>query len=151
MKVKRFNEHNSAETLVVSAFPGCGKSHLFRNKGEKKILDSDSSTFDKSQFPQNYIEHIKSNIGEVDIILVSSHKEVRDALVNESINFTLVYPRKDMKDEYIQRYIDRGNDGKFVELLKQNWNNWTDELENQEGCEKIELESGQYLSNVIEL
>jgi len=151
MKVKRFNEHNSAETLVVSAFPGCGKSHLFRNKGEKKILDSDSSTFDKSQFPQNYIENIKSNIGEVDIILVSSHKEVRDALVNESISFTLVYPRKDIKDEYIQRYIDRGNDGKFVELLKQNWDNWTDELENQEGCEKIELESGQYLSNVIEL
>ena len=77
MKVKRFNEHKSIETLVVSAFPGCGKSHLFRNKGEKKILDSDSSTFDKSQFPQNYIEHIKFNIGEVDIILVSSHKEVR--------------------------------------------------------------------------
>jgi hypothetical protein len=151
MKVKRFNEHNSVETLVVSAFPGCGKSHLFRNKGEKKILDSDSSTFDKSQFPQNYIEHIKFNIGEVDIILVSSHKEVRDALVNEGIDFTLVYPRKDIKDEYIQRYIDRGNDGKFVELLKQNWDNWTDELENQEGCEKIELESGQYLSNVIEL
>jgi hypothetical protein len=151
MKIKRFNEHNSVETLVVSAFPGCGKSHLFRNKGEKKILDSDSSTFDKSQFPQNYIEHIKFNIGEVDIILVSSHKEVRDALVNEGIDFTLVYPRKDIKDEYIQRYIDRGNDGKFVELLKQNWDNWTDELENQEGCEKIELESGQYLSNVIEL
>ena len=151
MKVKRFNEHKSIETLVVSAFPGCGKSHLFRNKGEKKILDSDSSTFDKSQFPQNYIEHIKFNIGEVDIILVSSHKEVRDALVNEGIDFTLVYPRKDIKDEYIQRYIDRGNDGKFVELLKQNWDNWTDELENQEGCEKIELESAQYLSNVIEL
>ena len=151
MKVKRFNEHNSVETLVVSAFPGCGKSHLFRNKGEKKILDSDSSTFDKSQFPQNYIEHIKSNIGKVDIILVSSHKEVRDSLVSESINFTLVYPSKDIKDEYIQRYIDRGNDGKFVELLKQNWDNWIDELENQEGCEKIKLESGQYLSNVIEL
>lgn len=151
MKVKRFNEHKSIETLVVSAFPGCGKSHLFRNKGEKKILDSDSSTFDKSQFPQNYIEHIKYNIGEVDIILVSSHKEVRDALVNEGIDFTLVYPSKDIKDEYIQRYIDRGNDGKFVELLKQNWDNWTDELENQKGCEKIELESGQYLSNVIEL
>ena len=151
MKVKRFNEHISVDTLVISAFPGCGKSHLFRNKGEKKILDSDSSTFDKSQFPQNYIEHIKSNIGEVDVILVSSHKEVREALVNESITFTLVYPSKDIKEEYIQRYIDRGNDGKFVELLKQNWDNWIDELENQEGCEKIKLESGQYLSDVIEL
>ena len=35
MKLKKFNEHNSVDTLVVSAFPGCGKSHLFRNKGNK--------------------------------------------------------------------------------------------------------------------
>jgi uncharacterized glyoxalase superfamily protein PhnB len=149
MKVKKFNEHSAVDTLVVSAFPGCGKSHLFRNKGDKKILDSDSSTFDKSQFPENYINHIKSNIGDADIILVSSHKEVRDALQNQGINFTLVYPKKDIKDEYIQRYIDRGNDGKFVDLLKQNWENWVGELEQQSGCEKIKLDSGQYLSDVI--
>jgi len=149
MKVKKFNEHSSVDTLVVSAFPGCGKSHLFRNKGDKKILDSDSSTFDKSQFPENYIKHIKSNIGDVDIILVSSHKEVRDALVDKGIKFTLVYPNMDIKDEYIQRYIDRGNDGKFVELLKQNWENWVEELNQQSGCEKIKLDSGQYLSDVI--
>jgi len=148
MKIKKFNEHQS-DTLVVSAFPGCGKSHLFRNKGDKKILDSDSSTFDKSQFPQNYINHIKSNIGDADIILVSSHKEVRDALSNESIDFTLVYPGRDIKDEYIQRYIDRGNDDKFVELLKKNWDNWMTELEEQTGCNKIELKSGQYLSDII--
>ena len=149
MKVKKFNEHSAVDTLVVSAFPGCGKSHLFRNKGVMKILDSDSSTFDKSQFPENYINHIKSNIGDVDMILVSSHKEVRDALQNQGINFTLVYPKKDIKDEYIQRYIDRGNDGKFVELLKQNWENWVGELNQQSGCEKIKLDSGQYLSDVI--
>jgi hypothetical protein len=150
MKIKKFNEHSKA-TMVISAFPGCGKSHLFRNKGDMKILDSDSSTFDKSQFPQNYIEHIKSNIGDADIILVSSHKEVRDALVDKGINFTLVYPNMDIKDEYIQRYIDRGNDGKFVDLLKQNWENWIEELEHQSGCEKIKLDRGQYLSDVIEL
>ena len=147
--IKKFNEHNSVDTLVVSAFPGCGKSHLFRNKGEKKILDSDSSTFDKSQFPENYISHIKSNIGKVDIILVSSHKEVRDALKNQDINFTLVYPSSDIKDEYIQRYVDRGNDEKFVELLRKNWDNWMTELEEQNGCHKVELKNGQYLSDII--
>ena len=149
MKVKKFNEQSAVDTLVVSAFPGCGKSHLFRNKGDKKILDSDSSTFDKSQFPENYINHIKSNIGDVDMILVSSRKEVRDALQNQGINFTLVYPRKDIKDEYIQRYIDRGNDGKFVELLKSNWDNWMNELENQSACNKVELNKGEYLSDII--
>ena len=150
MKIKKFNEHNNiANTLVVSAFPGCGKSHLFRNKGDKKILDSDSSTFDKSQFPENYINHIKSNVGNVDIILVSSHKVVRDALENEGIEFTLVYPNREIKDEYIQRYVDRGNDDKFVELLKNNWDIWMDELETQTGCNKFELNKGEYLSDII--
>jgi hypothetical protein len=149
MKLKKFNEHSSVKTIIISAFPGCGKSHLFRNKGEKQILDSDSSKFDKSQFPQNYINHIKSNIGLADMILVSSHKEVRDALVDNGIEFTLVYPNKEIKDEYIQRYIDRGNEDKFVELLKNNWNNWIPELEQQNGCKKIELKSGQYLSDVV--
>jgi hypothetical protein len=152
MRLKKFNEHISVKTtIIISAFPGCGKSHLFRNKGDKKILDSDSSKFDKSQFPQNYIEHIKSNIGLADMILVSSHKEVRDALVDNGIEFTLVYPNKDIKDEYIQRYIDRGNEDKFVELLKNNWNIWIPELEQQSDCDKIELNSGQYLSDVLDI
>jgi hypothetical protein len=151
MKLKKFNEHSSVKTIIISAFPGCGKSHLFRNKGDKQILDSDSSKFDKSKFPQNYIDHIKSNIGLADMILVSSHKEVRDALVDNGIEFTLVYPNKDIKDEYIQRYIDRENEEKFVELLKKNWNIWIPELEQQNGCEKIELSSGQYLSDVVNL
>jgi hypothetical protein len=146
--LKRFNEH-SKTTLVVSAFPGCGKSHLFRNKGERKILDSDSSTFDKANFPQNYIEHIKSNLGNVDLILVSSHKEVREALVDNGIEFTLVYPDNNIKEEYIKRYVDRGNNDKFVELLTNNWNNWINELDNQTGCEKIKLNTGEFLSDVI--
>jgi hypothetical protein len=66
MKIKKFNEHDSINTMVISAFPGCGKSHYFRNNSDKIVLDSDSSTFDKSDFPRNYIQHIKSNLGMVD-------------------------------------------------------------------------------------
>ena len=128
---------------------GIDFSSISMLKGDKKILASDSSTFDKYQFPKNYINHIKSNIGDADIILVSSHKEVRDALQNQGIEFTLVYPSRDIKEEYIQRYIDRGNDDKFVELLKKNWENWMTELEEQKGCNKIELKNGQYLSDII--
>jgi hypothetical protein len=137
------------KTKLVSAFPGCGKSHLFRNKGEKVILDSDSSTFDKSQFPKNYIQHIKENIGKADIILISSHDIVRDALVVNGLRFTLVYPDISIKDEYIQRYIDRGNNDAFVKLLQENWDTWIRDMEKQIGCEHIKLKSGQYLSDVI--
>jgi hypothetical protein len=149
MKIKKFNEHESINTMVISAFPGCGKSHYFRNNSDKIVLDSDSSTFDKSDFPRNYIQHIKENIGKVDIIMVSSHKEVRDELVKNGIEFTLVYPESNIKEDYIQRYIDRGSPESFIKLLNNNWKNWISELEEQTGCDKVKLKKGQYLSDVI--
>lgn len=149
MKIKKLNEHDSINTMVISAFPGCGKSHYFRNNSDKIVLDSDSSTFDKSDFPRNYIQHIKSNLGMADIIMVSSHKEVRDALVENEIEFTLVYPESDIKEDYIQRYIDRGSPESFIKLLNNNWENWISELEEQTGCDKVKLKKGQYLSDVI--
>jgi hypothetical protein len=100
-------------------------------------------------FLENYIEHIKSNLGKADIIMVSSHKEVRDALVENEIEFTLVYPDPNIKEEYIQRYIDRGSPESFVNLLTNNWETWIDELSEQVGCEKITLNKGQYISDVV--
>lgn len=149
MKIQTYNQYKQNKTLVVSAFPGCGKSHFFRENKDKIVLDSDSSKFDKSQFPSNYIEHIKENIGKADIIMVSSHKEVRDALVENEIPFTLVYPDISIKEEYIGRYVDRGNSEAFVNLLLKNWELWIGELDNQVGCEKIKLSRGEYLSDVL--
>ena len=142
-------DNDKKETLVISAFPGCGKSHFFRENKDKIVLDSDSSKFDKSDFPNNYIEHIKKNIGKADIILVSSHKEVRDALVDNDIKFTLVYPDISIKDEYLQRYKDRNSPETFIKLLDDNWEIWIDEMNKQKGCKKIKLKKGEYLSDVI--
>jgi hypothetical protein len=139
------------KTKVYSAFPGVGKTTYF-NTTSKNVLDSDSSKFDKKNFPSNYIDHIKKNIENesVDKILISSHKDVRDALVKEGINFVLVYPDSSIKDEYIQRYKDRGNNDSFVKLLENNWDNWMEEMDNQKGCYRVKLNAGQYLADVID-
>lgn len=136
---------------VYSAFPGTGKTTYFNNT-YKNVLDSDSSKFDKADFPSNYIEHIKRNLEDdtVEKIMVSSHKDVRDALVSDNIPFVLIYPEKDLKDEYLQRYKDRGNNDAFVDLLDKNWDNWMDEMDNQDASYKIRLKSGQYMSDVID-
>jgi hypothetical protein len=81
--------------------------------------------------------------------MVSSHKEVRDELVRNGIEFTLVYPEYKIKEDYIQRYIDRGSPESFIKLLNNNWENWISELEEQTGCDKVKLKKGQYLSDVI--
>ncbi len=142
-------EKKEKETLLLSAFPGTGKSYLFKNNKDLKILDSDSSKFDKKDFPENYIKHIKDNIGKADIICISSHEEVRKALVKNNLDFTLAYPDIKLKDEYLERYKERGSDEKFIKLLSDNWDGWIKDLEKQKGCKNIKLKKGEYLADAI--
>jgi len=137
--------------LVISGFPGVGKSYFAKND-RRRVLDSDSSLFSwgskgvrNPDFPNNYIRHIKSKKTE-DIILVSSHKVVRVALTDNNIPFILVYPSISLKDEYITRFKSRGSDEGFIELLSINWNSWIEELQNQECFDSIVLKRGEYLS-----
>ena len=142
------------KTLLCSAFPGTGKSYfytVFGGTDGKIILDSDSSTFDKKEFPANYIKHIKANIGKANIIFISSHKEVRDALVAADLEFILVYPNPFLKSEYIKRYKKRGNALEFVKLLEENWVSWLKGLVAQKGCYHIPLGTKEYIADRSEI
>lgn len=134
---------------VISGFPGVGKSSYV--KKNKDVQDSDSSKFDKAEFPQNYIQHIKKCIADGKTVLVSSHKDVRDALIKEKINFTLVYPDKSLKDEYLKRYTERGSPASFITLLDKSWDEWIDQIESisSKYVTKKKLKAGQFLEDVI--
>jgi len=138
------------KTRIISAFPGTGKTYYFESHGRKMSLDSDSSKFDKAYFPGNYIQHIKDYIGFLDIIFVSSHKEVRDALYEAGLHYILVYPHSSLAEEYRQRYIDRYSSQNFVDMIKQNWDDWHNELINQKGCIHVILPEFTYISDFLE-
>lgn len=148
------------DTKIISAFPACGKTYVFENFKNKVILDSDSSKFSwvivanqkvrNPEFPQNYINHIKENIGKADYILVSTHEEVRRILEESGIDFYLVYPERNLKEEWIGRCFLRGSGEKFCQLIADNWDSWIDGLEEDSKKHKfITLRSGEHLSNVI--
>ena len=106
---------NSKFAIVICGYPGIGKSWLYRNS-ELNVLDSDSSKFSwiykdgektterNPHFIDDYIGHIKANLIDADIICVSTHLEVRQALEKEHINFVTVYPDINEKDAFLQRY-----------------------------------------------
>lgn len=153
------SKEKPGEAVVICGFPGVGKTSLFKESGELQILDSDSTNFswadsEKTQrhpdWPQNYLDHIQTSRGHADIILVSSHDVVRKALEDAGTQFTLVYPSLEMKEEYIQRYVDRGSSEQFIVLLKANYETWIQELMSQKNCTHVVLKSGQYLSDVIQ-
>lgn len=143
-------------TKIISGFPAIGKSHLFENNKDYIILDSDSSNFSRMEegvrhpdFPQNYMSHVKKNMGKADYILVSSHDIVRKALKDNNIKYTLVYPSIDLKDEYIDRFKNRGNNEGFIDFIQYHWEIFIENIEEETFPKLIELNSGEFLSDIL--
>jgi hypothetical protein len=141
------------KTKLVLGFPGVGKTmYYMKKKGKVDVLDSDSSTFPKDGFPNNYIEHILENIGKQDVIFISTHEVVRKALKSIDIfsndyveSVYLVYPDLSLKDEYMKRYRERGNNKQFIEVLDKMFDNWVEELDNEsDKFTKIKLNNSNY-------
>ena len=146
------------ETIIIAGFPGTGKS-ILTNEYRNLTSDSDSSKFSwimteegkvrNPDFPNNYIEHIKSLIGKVRIIFVSTHDVVRQALKDNNIEYVLVYPGKNCKDIYMNNYKNRGNDDAFLKLMDQNWDKFINQLEHEEGCSiKLVLMRNKYIKDI---
>ena len=148
-------------TKIISAFPGTGKSYFHRNN-KTTTLDSDSSKFSwiiadekiirSPFFPNNYIKHVKENIGKYEYIFVSTHKEVIEALLDNCIFFYVIFPQELQKEQYMERYKNRGNDDDFIVLLNANWRNWLSDLKKYryitDGCKFHEM---KYKEQMLEI
>jgi hypothetical protein len=143
--------------IVVSGFPGVGKSHL-ATSSKWRVSDSDSSRFDKADFPRNYVEEIARRRAEYDIVLVSSHEEVRAELERQRIAYQIVFPGPECKEEYLQRYRDRGSNELFVVLLDKHWDRWIDgclydgsgDVNELRSVNGYRLGQGQFISDVVD-
>jgi len=154
---QRWDKEIPKATRVISGFPGVGKTvFCSRSKYEAKVLDSDSNRFNwicegvrNPEFPQNYIGYIKENIGVVDVILVSSHAVVRKALEENGIKYELVYPNIKLKEGYLERYRQRGNEQTFIDMMNTNWGKFIKEIKKETFPTLVELQGGQYLDSIF--
>lgn len=129
--------------IIVCGFPGIGKSTLC--EGGDRWVDSDSSTFPKDDtWPAAYVEHL-TNLKRG--VLASTHAEVRQGLSDAKVPYVLCYPRRDCKEEYLQRYKERGSPQGFIDLLDKSWDEWIDEMENADVRVKYVLKPGEYISD----
>lgn len=104
-------------------------------------------------FPANYIEHIKSKIGDVTFIFVSSHDDVRQVLEDNNLPYITVmpFPTVDTKSDWISRCVNRGSDEKFTALIDKMWDQWTS-FESQKRWSpegRLFLHEGQYIGDLI--
>lgn len=137
-------------TRIIAAFPGTGKS-MYHQKHPLTTLDSDSSELSwvedeegskirNPEFPNNYIQHIKDNIGKYEFIFVSTHQEVITALLDACIFFYAVYPDDRRKEEFLERYRARGSSEGFITLVDTNWDKWLhDATFHGPGCKWVNM------------
>lgn len=163
--------------LVVSATPGTGKSTITKdaekyglnhchvhydnhtreyeltvpNSPLVPVFDSDSSTFDKSEFPGNYIKHIKEVLEKFPdvVIFVSSHDNVREAMAEAGIKYVLAYPERELKGDYLERYKERGSPEKFIALMDEKWNDFIDSVQDDPAERHLVLSEGEFLVDVL--
>lgn len=167
-------------TLIISAFPACGKTYLYKNQNTlqfnscgKKIhysfSDSDSSKFPKRDgWEIEYVDHIEKKIGAVDFVFISQHENVLKELQNRSIPFVTVAPdnsewlsekeRMLIKQQWFGRFILRDN-SHIADDLNTWINRKMEDYDKQTSIEHLTkynpvsfftLNENQYLSDIIE-
>ena len=117
------------------------------------MIKDDEIRVRNPEFPDNYIEYIKDQLefDKYDYIFVSSHESVRKALNEEGIDFIIVFPKRKLKNEWINRCYLRENNGFPLSVLVDNWDKWIDQmyLEIRSGHRYKILKSNQYLSDIL--
>lgn len=136
-------------TIICASFCGTGKTHLCSSS--QRYIEFECWEYQNDDFPINYVSDIKSQIGRVNYIFISTNPVILKELYKSGIDIILVYPKFELKEEYIKRYKDRGSSDDFIEMLNRNWHDWITELHEQTYCSQIELDSGEYLSNILTL
>ena len=132
----------------MSVFPGAGKSTVAREATERSDLGGpvrDLELARNSNFVEEYVDDIVQEARSPGFVLVSTHAEVRQKLVERGVKFTLVYPEPEEKGKYVERMKVVFDDPRVVEWFNEGWDSLLESCREQRGCDHYVL-CGGYLS-----
>ena len=109
---------------IICGFAGIGKSHLAKNT--VGVVDLESTPFNKNwDLYTDVAIHMQKN-GYTP--LLSCHKELREELKKKNADFIIVIPFFALKQDYLQRYKNRGNTDTFIKMFDEKWENFIEEI-----------------------
>ena len=152
--------YRNNKALIVSGFAGVGKTRFTESyKSIYDIIDLDSSYYSwiinedgtkekDPNFVANYSQAICELEGYADIIFISTHEDVRKRLKERDVPFITVCPKRDAKDQWIERLKKRNPDDRIIPIMEENWDSFLDTLSPDTGLIGkilITLSGDQYL------
>lgn len=162
---------------VICGWPGIGRGYLIENglddftflnlssehlswlknkRGEYVDLSGKLvSEEDKVANPNlqiDYVAYIVESLKSNDFLFASTDENIKRTLFDIEIPFCIVYPERELKEEYLERYKIRNSaeDESLIPTLEFQWNNFIDVIENdQRASLKIKLKTGEYLGSIF--
>ena len=144
---------------VICGFSGVGKSTA--EQLHKNVYDFESSAYShkwspdcfsekNEEFPKNYIDDLEKHMGEHSnaVYLLSCHQEVRDELKARGIDYIIVMPRLEQRDEYLKRWLRRGSSVEFIKMMSARWLAMVSSCE-KDMSPKIYLAEDEYINDVL--
>lgn len=153
-------------TLIVSAFPGCGKTYMI-NKfngiyNNYSMVDKDNGFLSCYNDYNIYANEICNLIGNVDIVFISQYPEVLQILRSRGYKYIIVAPNnlsimsmktKTLnKQQWFGRFTLRHNSSKWLKLLEINYEKWTswEYLRSMKPSRILLLNNEEYLTDIID-
>ena len=135
--------------VIISGFSHIGKSYLIKNKNIN-CIDFDTCYFKKiDNWVNIYVECVLALKEKYDYVLITTYGEVLNELNKRNIEYYLVYPKRELKEEYRNRAIKRGSDKDFIEGFFSRWDTHIDDCIKNKNKNKIVLNENEYLNDVI--
>lgn len=151
--------------IFIHAFTATGKSTV--SKKYSNVIDMESTKYkylgsyeeDESlkstkreinkEWPNNYFKALLEVKDKYDYILIAD--EICDKfLLENNLEYWWVYPNENLKEEYLERCRERGNNEEFIYWYSKLWNEWIDKCKSDTFATKhIELKCNQYLEDVL--
>lgn len=134
--------------MLISGFPGVGKTRA--SQTFKAMVDLDNIQYmNREKYPYCYIYDAVQLSKQGYIVLMSQELEIVELISLSGEEYMIVCPDISLKNEYMIRYLKRGNINSWIDAVMKNWETHLNELKTYPKENIVVLQSGQYLSDVM--
>lgn len=118
------------------------EAHL--NQFKQQIISADNP-----DFPDNFVQYIKENIGKVDVIFVDSDIRIRQWLDKAKIKFVTVYPWNNCLSEWVGRMYLQDYPDLIIRNKINGWHHGVLRIKEPLGDYLIKLFHGKYIDEKL--
>lgn len=139
-------EEANADCQIYACFAGTGKrfaTDYFKKKGLRVNSIEKFKDFDKSKF----VETVNDLASKSDILFIPYYLGMEKNDIKGKFKYTLIYPKKELKDMYMKRFIELGFTVDQIKNLSDNWNAMISECRSTKGS--VSLGPTEYVTDVI--